>query len=107
MGFSKEHRGGCYIGFDNPRSLGVGRMGPYVAGSGCFQRYLSEALRNMAAALRKCRRGRFIKIESFSGARLSTVLGSKMCGRIFPCGGRAPVSGSPLTVALRWVPILH
>jgi penicillin-binding protein 1A len=62
---------GCYIGFDNPRSLGRSAYGAGMCGP-VFQRFMSEAIQKYGGGpFEVPPGGHFIKIDRFSGARLS------------------------------------
>lgn len=71
VGFTNNIVAGCYIGFDNPRSLGRGASGGGMCGP-VFQRFMSKAIKKYGAgkfeAPKECL---FIKIDRFTGARLS------------------------------------
>ena len=70
VGFSSRIVAGCYIGFDQPRSLGDGASG----GGTCapvFQEFMAEAIEDYGGgAFAVPPGGRFVKIDRFSGARL-------------------------------------
>ena len=70
-GFTSNIVAGCYIGFDNPRSLGRGAFG----GSLCapvFNDFMQVAVQKYGGGpFEVPPGGRFIKIDRFSGARLS------------------------------------
>ena len=71
VGFSSNVVAGCYIGFDTPRPMGRGAGGGRLCAP-VFQRFMSEAIKKYGggdfAVPEQCR---FIKIDRFSGARLS------------------------------------
>ncbi|MEO0936855.1 MAG: PBP1A family penicillin-binding protein [Pseudomonadota bacterium] len=70
VGFSSNIVAGCYIGHDNPRSLGSGASGGGMCGP-VFQRFMSEAIKSYGGrAFRAPADCQFIKIDRFTGARL-------------------------------------
>ncbi|MBW4962889.1 penicillin-binding protein 1A [Sulfitobacter sp. CW3] len=71
VGFSSNIVAGCYIGFDNPRSLGKRAYGAGMCGP-VFQRFMSEAIKKYGGgAFQVPAGGNFINIDRFTGARLS------------------------------------
>ncbi|MGJ8615564.1 MAG: penicillin-binding protein 1A [Sulfitobacter sp.] len=71
VGFSSNIVAGCYIGFDNPRSLGRRAYGAGMCGP-VFQRFMSQAIKKFGGGPFEVPEGCiFIKIDRFSGARLS------------------------------------
>ena len=71
VGFSSNIVAGCYIGFDNPRSLGRRAYGAGMCGP-VFQRFMSEAIKKYGGGpFEVPPGGHFIKIDRFTGARLS------------------------------------
>ncbi|MEM7598307.1 MAG: PBP1A family penicillin-binding protein [Pseudomonadota bacterium] len=70
VGFSSNIVAGCYIGYDQPRSLGRGAFGSSMCGP-VFQRFMSKAIKKFGGGrFAVPEGGRFIKIDRFSGARL-------------------------------------
>ncbi|MEL7281979.1 MAG: PBP1A family penicillin-binding protein [Pseudomonadota bacterium] len=70
VGFSSNIVAGCYIGYDQPRSLGRGAFGSSMCGP-VFQRFMSKAIKKHGGGrFAVPEGGRFIKIDRFSGARL-------------------------------------
>ena len=70
VGFSSNIVAGCYIGFDNPRSLGKRAYGAGMCGP-VFQRFMSEAITKYGGgAFEVPPGGNFINIDRFTGARL-------------------------------------
>lgn len=70
IGFSSNLVAGCYIGYDQPRSLGRssggGTCGPV------FETFMAEAIKTYGGTRFKVPPGgHFVKIDRFSGARLS------------------------------------
>jgi penicillin-binding protein 1A len=71
VGFSSNIVAGCYIGFDNPRSLGKRAYGAGMCGP-VFQRFMSQAIKKYGGGPFDVPPGcTFIKIDRFTGARLS------------------------------------
>ena len=70
VGFSSNIVAGCYIGYDNPRSLGSGASGGGICGP-VFQSFMTRAIERFGGTdfpvPDECQ---FIKIDRFSGARL-------------------------------------
>ena len=70
VGFSSNIVAGCYIGYDNPRSLGSGASGGGICGP-VFQSFMGEAIERFGGTAfpvpDECE---FINIDRFSGARL-------------------------------------
>lgn len=70
VGFSSNIAAGCYIGYDQPRSLGRGASGGGMCGP-VFQEFMTEAIEHYGGgAFEVPPGGYFIKIDRFSGARL-------------------------------------
>ncbi|WP_432447814.1 penicillin-binding protein 1A [Aliiroseovarius marinus] len=70
VGFTSNIVAGCYIGYDRPRTMpgasGGGMCGPV------FQRFMKEAIKEYGGgAFKVPPGGHFIKIDRFTGARLS------------------------------------
>ena len=71
VGFTSNIVAGCYIGFDQPRSLGRGASGGGMCGP-VFQRFMSEAVQKFGGgAFEAPESCEFINIDRFTGARLS------------------------------------
>ena len=71
VGFSSNIVAGCYIGYDLPRSLGKGASGGGTCGP-VFQEFMSEAIKKFGGgAFEVPPGGVFIKIDRFTGDRLS------------------------------------
>ena len=71
VGFTSTVAAGCYIGYDQPRSLGRGAYGASMCGP-VFQEFMQEAIQKYGGGeFRVPPGGRFIKIDRFTGARLS------------------------------------
>lgn len=70
MGFSSNIVAGCYIGFDQPKSLGRGASGGRFCGP-VFSRFMEEAIVEYGAApFRAPGNCQFINIDRFTGGRL-------------------------------------
>ncbi|MGR3322688.1 MAG: penicillin-binding protein 1A [Pseudooceanicola sp.] len=70
IGFTSNIVAGCYIGYDEPRSLGRGASGGGYCGP-VFQRFMEKAVEKYGGGkFRIPPGGRFIKIDRYSGARL-------------------------------------
>ncbi|WP_101067978.1 penicillin-binding protein 1A [Roseovarius salinarum] len=70
IGFTSNIVAGCYIGYDQPRSLGPGAYGASMCGP-VFQQFMTEATEKYGGGkFRVPPGGRFIKIDRYSGARL-------------------------------------
>ncbi|WP_299657697.1 penicillin-binding protein 1A [uncultured Tateyamaria sp.] len=71
VGFSSDIVAGCYIGYDQPRSLGKGASGGGMCGP-VFTEFMREAIEKFGGgAFKVPEECMFIKIDRFSGARLS------------------------------------
>jgi penicillin-binding protein 1A len=70
IGYSSSIAAGCYIGYDQPRSLGDTASGGGMCGP-VFQRFMTEAVKKYGGTrFRVPPGGYFIKIDRFSGMRL-------------------------------------
>ncbi|EDZ43831.1 penicillin-binding protein, 1A family [Rhodobacteraceae bacterium HTCC2083] len=71
VGFTNRIVAGCYIGHDTPRSLGRGASGGGMCGP-VFNQFMRKATKKYGASKFRVPGGcEFIKIDRFSGARLS------------------------------------
>lgn len=71
IGFSSNIVAGCYIGYDQPRSLGSGASGGGMCGP-VFVPFMREAIRSYGGgAFDVPPGGYFVKIDRYTGARLS------------------------------------
>ncbi len=93
IGFSSNIVAGCYIGFDQPRSLGRGASGGGMCGP-VFQSFMQDAVaRYGGGQFRVPEECQFIKIDRFSGARLpDTASGPNVVSECFRLG-EEPVFG--------------
>ena len=70
IGFSSNIVAGCYMGYDNPRSLGRGASGGGFCGP-VFTRFMTEAIEKYGSGqFRTPEACQFINIDRFSGGRL-------------------------------------
>ena len=70
VGFSSQIVAGCYIGFDQPQSLGDGASGGGMCGP-VFQEFMTQAIEAYGGGpFAVPPGGHFVKIDRFSGARL-------------------------------------
>ena len=70
VGFTSTIAAGCYIGYDQPQSLGRGASGGGMCGP-VFQAFMKEAVEKYGGGRFAIPPGgRFIKIDRFNGARL-------------------------------------
>ena len=70
IGFSSNIVAGCYIGYDNPRSLGRGASGGGFCGP-VFTNFMTEAIEKYGSGPFRVPAGcQFINIDRFSGGRL-------------------------------------
>ena len=71
VGFTSNIVAGCYIGYDTPRNMGRGASGGGMCGP-VFQRFMLEATKKYGGGdFAIPPGGRFIKIDRFTGGRLS------------------------------------
>ena len=70
VGFSSNIVAGCYMGFDQPRSMGRGVYGGALCGP-AFQSFMERAIAKLGGSnFRVPPNGYFLNIDRFSGARL-------------------------------------
>ncbi|UZD92076.1 penicillin-binding protein 1A [Cognatishimia activa] len=93
VGFTNTMVAGCYIGHDQPRPLGRGTFGGNTCGP-VFQEFMSEAIEKYGAGkFRVPPGGQFIKIDRFTGARLSNeASGESVVAEYFRLG-EEPIFG--------------
>ncbi|MGH1424795.1 MAG: penicillin-binding protein 1A [Pseudooceanicola sp.] len=93
VGFTSNIVAGCYIGFDEPRSLGRGASGGGFCGP-VFQRFMTKAVAKYGGGkFRIPPGGHFIKIDRFTGARLSDdAYGDNVVSEYFR-DGEEPIFG--------------
>jgi penicillin-binding protein 1A len=93
VGFTSNIAAGCYIGYDQPRPLGRGASGGGMCGP-VFQSFMQEAIKKYGGgAFEVPPGGRFIKIDRFTGARLSdSASGPNVVAEYFR-DGEEPIFG--------------
>jgi penicillin-binding protein 1A len=93
VGFSSNIVAGCYIGYDRPRTLGRGASGGGMCGP-VFNQFMETAIASYGGGrFTVPDGGRFVKIDRFSGARLSDdASGPNVVAEYFR-GGEEPVFG--------------
>ena len=93
IGFTSNIVAGCYIGYDQPRSLGRGASGGGMCGP-VFQRFMEQATQKYGGGPFEIPPGgQFIKIDRFTGARLpDDATGEAVVAEYFR-SGEAPVFG--------------
>lgn len=90
IGYSSKIVAGCYMGYDNPRSLGSGAYG----GTLCvpvFQEFMKEAIKEYGGGqFRVPPGGHFLKIDRFTGAHLpDSATGANVISEYFRDGVEA------------------
>ena len=93
VGFTSNIVAGCYIGYDQPRSMGRGASGGGMCGP-VFQEFMKEAtVKYGGGDFDVPPGGHFIKIDRFTGARLSdSASGDNVVAEYFR-DGEEPVFG--------------
>jgi penicillin-binding protein 1A len=93
VGFTNTIAAGCYMGFDKPRPMGRGAYGGTMCGP-VFQQFMKVAIEKYGAGKFELPEGgHFIKIDRFSGARLSNdARGDYVVAEYFR-DGEEPISG--------------
>lgn len=93
IGFTSNIVAGCYIGYDQPRSLGRGASGGGMCGP-VFQRFMEQATQKYGGGPFEIPPGgQFIKIDRFTGARLpDDATGDAVVAEYFR-SGEAPIFG--------------
>jgi penicillin-binding protein 1A len=93
IGFTSNIVAGCYIGYDRPRSLGSGASGGGMCGP-VFQSFMTEATKKYGGGpFEVPPGGQFIKIDRFTGARLSDdAVGEHVVAEYFR-EGEEPIFG--------------
>lgn len=93
IGFTSKIVAGCYIGFDRPRSLGRGASGGGTCGP-VFDKFMQTAnAKYSGGAFDIPPGGHFIKIDRFSGARLSDDASGEYVVAEYFRDGEEPVFG--------------
>ena len=93
VGFTSNIVAGCYMGFDTPRPLGRGSYGGSMCGP-VFQEFMKKAtMKYGGGKFRVPPGGHFIKIDRFTGARLSdSASGESVVAEYFR-DGEEPIFG--------------
>ncbi|QBF31456.1 penicillin-binding protein 1A [Thalassococcus sp. S3] len=93
VGFTSNIVAGCYIGYDQPRPLGRGASGGGMCGP-VFQSFMKEATKKFGGGpFEVPEGGQFIKIDRFTGARLSdSASGANVVAEYFRLG-EEPIFG--------------
>ena len=93
VGFTSNIVAGCYIGYDTPRNMGKGATGGGTCGP-VFQRFMKEATKKYGGGQFDVPPGgTFIKIDRFTGARLSDdATGDNVVAEYFR-DGEQPIFG--------------
>ncbi|MEP5010011.1 penicillin-binding transpeptidase domain-containing protein, partial [Roseobacter sp.] len=93
IGFTSTIVAGCYIGHDRPRPLGRGTYGGTTCGP-VFQEFMKEAIEKYGGGkFRVPPGGHFIKIDRYTGARLSDdASGASVVAEYFR-DGEEPIFG--------------
>ena len=89
VGYTSTIAAGCYLGYDQPRTLGPGAFG----GTLCvpvFQAFMREAVKQYGGtAFKVPPGGHFVKIDRFTGAKLSAdASGPNVIAEYFRDGGQ-------------------
>ena len=93
VGFTNTLVAGCYIGHDRPRPLGRGTYGGSTCGP-VFQEFMKEAIEKYGSGkFRVPPGGHFIKIDRFTGARLSDEASGEAVVAEYFRDGEEPVFG--------------
>ena len=93
VGFTSTVVAGCYIGHDRPRPLGRGTYGGTTCGP-VFQEFMKEAIKKYGGGkFRVPPGGHFIKIDRYTGARLSNDAGGASVVAEYFRDGEEPVFG--------------
>ena len=93
IGFTSNIVAGCYIGYDQPRSLGRGASGGGMCGP-VFQSFMEEATAKYGGGpFEVPRGGRFIKIDRFTGARLPDDASGEAVVAEYFRSGEEPIFG--------------
>lgn len=93
VGFTSNIVAGCYIGFDTPRPMGRGAGGGALCAP-VFQRFMSQAVKKYGGGPFEVPQDcTFIKIDRFTGARLSdSAAGDNVVAECFR-SGEEPIFG--------------
>ncbi|MGB0661017.1 MAG: penicillin-binding protein 1A [Mangrovicoccus sp.] len=100
VGFSSNIVAGCFMGYDQPRTMGRGASGGGMCGP-VFNEFMQEAIKVYGGGeFRVPPGGRFIKIDRISGQRLpSNATGASVVSEYFRViDGMEPIFGLAATV---------
>ncbi|WP_146343985.1 penicillin-binding protein 1A [Phaeobacter marinintestinus] len=93
IGFTSNIVAGCYIGYDRPRPLGKGAYGSSMCGP-VFQEFMQKAVKKYGGGpFAVPEGGHFIKIDRYTGARLSDDASGKNVVAEYFRDGYEPVFG--------------
>ncbi|MBM2576894.1 penicillin-binding protein 1A [Jannaschia sp. Os4] len=93
VGFSSQIAAGCYIGHDQPRSLGSGASGGGMCGP-VFDEFMREAIKTYGGGeFEVPPGGYFVNIDRFSGARLGPNASGPNVVREYFREGEEPIVG--------------
>lgn len=97
VGFTSNIVAGCYIGYDQPRSLGGRAYGSSMCGP-VFQEFMSEAIKKYGGGpFEVPPGGHFLKIDRFTGARLADDAQGDFVVAEYFRDGEEPVFGFNVT----------
>ena len=87
VGFSSNIVAGCYIGYDTPRPMGKGSGGGSLCGP-VFNTFMQQAIKKFGGSKFRVPEGcQFVKIDRFTGARMSeTASGDNVISECFRPG---------------------
>jgi penicillin-binding protein 1A len=93
IGFTSNIVAGCYIGYDRPSPLGRGASGGGMCGP-VFQRFMTKATQKFGGGpFEVPPGGRFIKIDRYTGARLSDSASGETVVAEYFREGEEPIFG--------------
>lgn len=93
IGFTSTIAAGCYIGYDQPRSLGRHAYGASMCGP-VFQNFMAQAIKKYGGGnFEVPPGGHFIKIDRFTGARLPDDASGEYVVAEYFRNGEEPVFG--------------
>ncbi len=99
IGFTPQIAAGCYIGFDQPRSMGAGAYGGTLCAP-VFTEFMETALEDHGSFRRPQPPGTvFVKIDRATGQRLPDgASGPDVVSELFRAGEEPPIGGFGTTV---------
>ena len=93
IGYSSKIVAGCYMGYDNPRPLGAHAYGASMCGP-VFQEFMREAIKEYGGGKFKLPPGgHFIKINRFTGERMSDDASGDIAVAEYFRDGEDPIFG--------------